>query len=167
MFTSLEDFLTTWEKEAGATLRILEALTDDSLKQEISADDRTLGRVAWHIAATIPEMMSRTGLVFESFDENMPVPDSAKKLVECYHEASDNMVSAMKKEWNDETLREEREMYGELWTVGATLKSLIYHQIHHRGQLTVLMRHAGLKVPGIYGPSREEWSQFGMEAPKL
>jgi hypothetical protein len=29
--------------------------------------------------------------------------------------------------------------------------------------MTVLMRQAGLKVPGVYGPSREEWSQFGMQ----
>jgi uncharacterized damage-inducible protein DinB len=32
--------------------------------------------------------------------------------------------------------------------------------------MTVLMRQAGLKVPGIYGPSREEWSQFGMPPQK-
>jgi uncharacterized damage-inducible protein DinB len=31
--------------------------------------------------------------------------------------------------------------------------------------MTVLMRQAGLRVPGVYGPSQEEWSQFGMEAP--
>jgi len=36
------------------------------------------------------------------------------------------------------------------------------HQTHHRAQMTVLMRQAGLKVPGVYGPSREEWSQMGM-----
>ncbi|MBE0644676.1 MAG: hypothetical protein IH600_11400 [Bacteroidetes bacterium] len=29
-------------------------------------------------------------------------------------------------------------------------------------QLTVLMRQAGLLVPGIYGPSREEWSTYGL-----
>jgi uncharacterized damage-inducible protein DinB len=32
--------------------------------------------------------------------------------------------------------------------------------------MTVLMRQAGLKVPGIYGPSYEEWLQFGMKAPE-
>jgi len=37
------------------------------------------------------------------------------------------------------------------------------HQAHHRGQMTVLMRQAGMKVPGVYGPSKEEWSAFGME----
>jgi len=24
------------------------------------------------------------------------------------------------------------------------------------------MRQAGLKVPGIYGPAREEWAQYGL-----
>jgi uncharacterized damage-inducible protein DinB len=37
------------------------------------------------------------------------------------------------------------------------------HQCHHRGQMTVLMRQAGQKVPGIYGPAKEEWSSMGME----
>lgn len=167
MFTSLEDFLTTWESESKVTQRILESLTDDSLHQEISSEDRTLGRIAWHIVTTIPEMTSRTGLNFDNFDENMPVPDSVKVIAEYYREVSTNMLSRIKEEWNDETLLEEREMYGEIWTIGATLTSLVYHQIHHRGQLTVLMRQAGLKVPGIYGPSREEWSQFGMQAPEV
>ncbi len=33
--------------------------------------------------------------------------------------------------------------------------------------MTVLMRQAGLTVPGIYGPSKEEWANLGMEAPKM
>jgi len=44
---------------------------------------------------------------------------------------------------------------------------LIQHQNHHRGQMTVLMRQAGLTVPGIYGPAKEEWGNFGMEAPEM
>ena len=55
-------------------------------------------------------------------------------------------------------------MYGESWTVGFTLLALITHQAHHRGQMTVLMRQAGLTVPGIYGPAREEWASYGMPA---
>lgn len=43
-------------------------------------------------------------------------------------------------------------MYGEIWARGLTLFYLITHQAHHRGQMTVLMRQAGLPVPGIYGP---------------
>jgi len=39
------------------------------------------------------------------------------------------------------------------------------HELHHRGQLTVLMRQAGLVVPGIFGPAQEEWTRYGMEPP--
>jgi uncharacterized damage-inducible protein DinB len=30
--------------------------------------------------------------------------------------------------------------------------------------MTVLMRQAGLRVPGIYGPAKEEWEEHGMPA---
>jgi len=29
------------------------------------------------------------------------------------------------------------------------------------------MRQAGLKVPGTYGPAKEEWGAFGMETPAV
>jgi uncharacterized damage-inducible protein DinB len=32
-----------------------------------------------------------------------------------------------------------------------------------RGQLTVLMRQADLKVPGVYGPSKEEWEAMNAQ----
>ena len=37
----------------------------------------------------------------------------------------------------------------------ATLMVMLHHEIHHRGQMTVLMRQAGLKLPGVYGPSAD------------
>jgi uncharacterized damage-inducible protein DinB len=55
-------------------------------------------------------------------------------------------------------------MYGQRWKRGFTLTALVEHQIHHRGQMTVLMRQAGLRVPGIYGPAREDWASMGMKA---
>jgi uncharacterized damage-inducible protein DinB len=58
-------------------------------------------------------------------------------------------------------------MYGEKWKRSATLLALIRHEIHHRGEMIALMRLAGLAVPGIYGPTREEWAQWGMEPPKV
>ena len=50
-----------------------------------------------------------------------------------------------------------------MWSRGKTLGALVTHQIHHRAQLTVVMRLAGLKVPGVYGPAKEEWAAYGME----
>lgn len=61
----------------------------------------------------------------------------------------------------------EDEMYGEKWPRGQSARILIDHQIHHRGQLTVVMRQAGLQVPGVYGPSKEEWAGYGAPAPEV
>jgi uncharacterized damage-inducible protein DinB len=69
--------------------------------------------------------------------------------------------------WTDEMLAEDVEMYGQTFKRGFTLYMLIVHEIHHRGQMTVLMRQAELEVPGIYGPSKNEWAQYGMEAPAI
>jgi len=33
--------------------------------------------------------------------------------------------------------------------------------------MTVLMRQGGLKVPGVFGPTKEEWSQYGMQEPAI
>ena len=59
---------------------------------------------------------------------------------------------------------EEVDIYGERWQNGFTVFALIAHQAHHRGQMTVFMRQAGLRVPGVYGPAREEWATMGMAA---
>jgi uncharacterized damage-inducible protein DinB len=56
-------------------------------------------------------------------------------------------------------------MYGQTWKRRDVLMALVMHQAHHRGQMTVLMRQAGLLVPGIYGPAREEWSKMNIPAP--
>ncbi len=66
MFKTIEEFLINWGHESESTQKILDALTDKSLEQEVSPEDRTLGRIAWHIVTTLGEMMSRTGLDFEA-----------------------------------------------------------------------------------------------------
>ena len=140
-------------------------LTDESLAQEVSPEDRTLGRISWHIVQTLHEMMSRTGLVFTGTPDDAPVPESAVEIADAYRSTNEAMISAIKTQWTDEVLGEIKDMYGEQWSVATVLGILTAHQTHHRGQITVLMRQAGLRVPGVYGPAREEWATFGGQAP--
>ena len=44
------------------------------------SDGRTIGRLAWHIAQTVPEMMSKTGLQVAGMGEHDPVPASAAAI---------------------------------------------------------------------------------------
>jgi uncharacterized damage-inducible protein DinB len=165
MFRKVEDFLKTYEFESAGTQKMFDALTDKSLATRVADGHRTLGNVAWHIVATIPEMMGRTGLKVVGPEQGVPTPAKAKEIADAYRDASTSLKEQIKAEWNDETLSVKDDMYGEQWPRGSSLAALVLHECHHRGQLTVLMRQAGLRVPGIYGPAQEDWASMGMQAP--
>lgn len=164
MFTTLSAFEAAWTHETKTTQRALDTLTDASLAQRITPELRSLGQLAWHIATTIPEMMSRTGLPLQMPEggEHAPAPSSAAAIAATYREQSAKLLTVLRDSWTDASLGETTDMYGETWPNGLTLQMLISHEIHHRGQLTVLMRQAGLRVPDIYGPTREDWLEQGM-----
>ncbi|MFZ3591214.1 DinB family protein [Bacillus sp. DJP31] len=167
MFRTIDEFVSNWHHESNSTQKLLDNLTDASLLQQVTDQDRTLGKLAWHIATSLHEMMSRTGLRFEAAEHDSIVPTSASEIANSYRQSSEALITALKEQWTDESLKEMTDMYGEQWPNGLTLSILNSHQIHHRGQMTVLMRQAGLKVSGVYGPSREEWLEYGMETPTV
>jgi len=166
MFRTLADFSRAWHGERESTLKIMRALTDQSLSQKVSPEGRTLGRLAWHIVQTLGEMGGHAGLVVDAPNEHSPQPATSKVISDAYEKGSAAVEAAVKTAWSESDLSGEIDMYGEKWTRGQSLAALIAHEVHHRGQMTVLMRQAGLAVPGVYGPSREEWVGYGRPAPE-
>jgi uncharacterized damage-inducible protein DinB len=162
MYASIKDFENDWAYESKATIKVFSCLTDKSLNQKVSEKGRSIGRLAWHLVITIGEMCHKAGLKFDAPEENAPVPSKADEIKNQYSKISPAMLIALKDQWKDLELNDEVNMYGQSWKKKDVLNALVHHQIHHRGQITVLMRQAGLKVPGIYGPAREEWEQMGM-----
>ncbi|MDZ4723237.1 MAG: DinB family protein [candidate division Zixibacteria bacterium] len=167
MFTTVDDFAKSWQNESGKTLKLLQTLTDASLSQAVASNHRTLGRIAWHITTTIPEMMGQAGVKLTKVQGGDPMPPSADMIRKLYDLASKELLSKIKSDWNDGLLHNEDNMYGMQWKRGLTLMILINHEAHHRGQMTVLMRQAGLPVTGAYGPSFEEWGGMGMKPPVI
>ena len=164
MLRKIEDFQKDWAYETESTMKVLNALTDESLGQKVTPTGRSLGFLAWHLTQTLGEMPGHTGLKIDapSFDQEMPA--SAKDIAAAFEKAAKSVADEVANNWKDETLLQEDNMYGDMWPRGLTLLLLITHQSHHRGQMTVLMRQAGLQVPGVYGPSKEEWEAHGMPA---
>jgi len=164
MIRSIADFVTVWNQEANNTKSLFRSLSDASMQQSVTAEHRDLGRLAWHITTTIREMMERTGLHVEGPDPEAPVPATSEEIVRAYETSSESLVKALGS-WTDTTLDQKDNMYGEEWSRSVTLQILLLHQTHHRGQMTVLMRQAGLTVPGMYGPVKEDWAKYGMPTP--
>ena len=171
MFRNLEDVQTCWRAESAKTLEVFSAIPDQALKTAVTPEHRDLRRLAWHLVESVIEMPGHCGLQIAGahlLQGNFigDPPATMKEISDAYAAASASLAEALKA-WKDEDLSLEDELYGEHWKRGFTLFVLVSHQIHHRGQMTVLMRQAGLKVPGLYGPTKEGWAAYGMEVPKV
>lgn len=165
MYRRTEDFLAEWEHGSKATLRAFDALTDASLDQPVVPGGRTIGQLAWHITLTLGEMLGTAGLHFDGPGENAQIPTQVRVIRETYAAAAAAVAEHVGREWPDVILSEKVPMYGEEWRRGDVLSALLLHEAHHRGQMTVLMRQAGLRVPGTYGPAKEDWAKMNMSAP--
>lgn len=156
MFTAIRHFLSAWRHESASTARLFAELTDASLAQRVAPGHRTLGELAWHIVVSPREIVGKTGLAYDAPRKADPQPPRATAIQSAYVDAAKALAAALEREWKDETLRVKDSMYGQMWPRGLTLDVVLRHEIHHRGQMTVLMRQAGLRVPGLYGASKDE-----------
>ena len=164
MYRKVSDFLTDWGYETESTLKIFKALKNDSLHAKPHADVRSMGFLAWHLTITIGEMLGKAGLVIDAPAEHSKAPDDINEIVAAYDKAAKSAAEVIGRKWTDDQMGDMMHMYGEDWAKGTILSILIKHQTHHRGQMTVLMRQAGIVVPGVYGPAKEEWAAWGMPA---
>ena len=166
MFTSVSQFTDLWQQETQATAKLLNLLTDQSLSLPKDENIRSVGRAAWHIVCAYTEICNRFGIPYKGPTEKKPIPTSAAEIKTNYNNGAAFVRDTVRK-WSDADLQQEDDMYGETWKRGKSLYVLLAHEMHHRGQLTVIMRLAGLPMTGIYGPAKEEWAKYGMKAPEV
>lgn len=164
MIRKIEDFLAEWKYESEGTLNLFKLISNEALHKKNHENVRSMAFLAWHITITLSEMMNKAGVPVSGPDEHAKPPATIEEIISTYEHSSASLVKELPKHWTDAILMEELNMYGDTWKKGTVLSVLIKHQAHHRGQLTVLMRQAGLKVCGIYGPIKEEWAAWNMAA---
>jgi len=171
MFRRIEDFRNCWRAEAETVLKVLDAIPDGALDSAVTEGHRSLRRMAWHLVESVIEMPGRWGIEVpgKGLIENgfIGAPPATMAEIRAAFVAASEGLEAGLESWNDATLEQEDDMYGDRWKRGFSLHILVVHQVHHRGQMTVLMRQAGLSVPDVYGPSMEGWGAYGMEAPAV
>ncbi|MCU7667138.1 DinB family protein [Bacillus thuringiensis] len=167
MYVTISDFIKEWNREAMLTQKVLDGLTDESLKQQVYPEGRTLGRIAWHFTTNIPEYLAHFGLKIEGVEDAGSVPTSAKEIAETFKNISLDVAKVIEEQWTDESLKQIQGAFGRQESNATILMGLIKHIVHHRGQVTVLMRQAGIKPFGVYGPPKEDWIHLGVENPPL
>jgi membrane protein YdbS with pleckstrin-like domain/uncharacterized damage-inducible protein DinB len=132
---------------------------------EIAPGLRTLGEVAWHLPQSLGTLGEKLGLAVDAPDRDAPAPSVAETIAEAYRRAADSLVEQARGLWDEGSQDDVLDVYGEAWTRAQTLRVLMDHEIHHRGQLSVLMRMAGLEPSPLYGPvAQEEDLERALEA---
>ncbi|GIO19164.1 hypothetical protein J18TS1_22640 [Oceanobacillus oncorhynchi subsp. incaldanensis] len=156
MYRNLNDFLTEWSQSADGTKSVLKALEDDKLNQSIVEGHNSLGWLGWHLVNSPVFFMSLVGIDLDSSYDPDAVPTKASDILEAYEDISTSVAEKAKEQLTDEALVNEIGDFGGPAPKGSILRMLVSHQIHHRGQMTVLLRQAGLEVPGVMGPTKED-----------
>jgi len=155
-----ESFLATWSEEAKKTADLLRALPPTQYDFRPVPEWRSIGEMAWHLAegdAYMSIAAVQGKFDFASKPEGIERPRTIAELAPAYervHAEAIARVRTLKPEDMDRTMPD---FSGEPIRVGAMLWTyLLHHNIHHRGQLSLMSRLAGGKPPGMYGPNLEE-----------
>ncbi|MBN6205065.1 DinB family protein [Ralstonia pickettii] len=156
MYRKVDDFIKDWENARAGTIKALEAMTDEKLGQAIVEGHNTLGWLGWHITGAQQYFAGLLGLTITIPGDVRTVPRDASKITEAYKATSKELAEKVNEAFTDDSLSENVDQHGTPTPRGEILRTLIDHQTHHRGQITVLLRQAGLKVPGVMGPTRED-----------
>ena len=155
----LEAFFKTWEREALATIRLLEALPPDQYDFRPDTGGRSLAELAWHLAeveAIISHGIQAGEVAPGRGAPGLEKPKEVKLLASGYRRVHEEAVARLRG-LKPEDLDRSIPFFGRTLTIRDSLwLALLHHLIHHRGQLSLMCRLAGGTCPNLYGPNREE-----------
>jgi uncharacterized damage-inducible protein DinB len=163
----LERFITTWNREAESTLKLLRALPPSQYDFRPDQGGRSLGELAWHLAEGDAYMsfgIENGGFAMNMKPPNMERPRTVEALAPGYERIHQEALARIKK-LKPEDLDREIEFFGGPVAIRNILWDMIIsHGVHHRGQLALMCRLAGGQAPGLYGPNREEMAAMRASA---
>jgi uncharacterized damage-inducible protein DinB len=155
----LERFITTWNREAENTAKLLRALPPSQYDFRPDQGGRSVGELAWHIAegdAYMSHGIENGGFTMNMKPPNMERPRTVEALAPGYERIHREAVARIGQLTPDD-LDREIEFFGSQVAIRNILWDMIIcHGVHHRGQLALMCRLAGGQTPGLYGPNREE-----------
>ncbi len=158
-----DGLLAEFDHEMATTRKLLERVPDEKLSWKPHVKSMSLGGLATHLA-NIPHW-GGTILNDPFFDLAASPPNLEQKQSRAEILAAFDLSTKQTRPSLDKTDAEltapwtlKRGVH-ELFTMprmAAFRSFVLYHIVHHRGQLSVYLRLNDLPVPAIYGPSADE-----------
>jgi uncharacterized damage-inducible protein DinB len=158
-----DGLLAEFDHEIATTRRLLERLPDDKLAWKPHEKSMSLGGLATHLG-NIPNW-GTTILDAPSFDlagspTHLEPKTSTTAVLAFFDESTKRTRAAMDKPDPDYlsmwALKRGGQEIFSIPRLSAFRTFVLYHLVHHRGQLSVYLRLNGIPVPAIYGPTADE-----------
>jgi uncharacterized damage-inducible protein DinB len=158
-------FIAELQHESQNTRKILERIPAEQFTWQPHEKSMSLIQLAGHIAE-IPGMFVADAIRGEELDFAKspyvsPALDSPTALLAFFEENLNQAVAALQ-DTTEEALNQIWTMRQGAFVITALPRKIVIrniglnHLLHHRGQLSVYLRLAGIPVPGMYGPSADE-----------
>ena len=160
MHDEIPTFIAFWNREANTTADLLRNLPADQYDFRPDPQARSLGELAWHLAEL--EAYTTWGIEQGSFQlgvrpPGIERPRTVEALAPGYELIHAGAVERVRKLTPADLDRKLLHFAGNEMSFRQLLwGAILFHMIHHRGQLSILTRLAGGAVPSIFGPNREQ-----------
>ena len=162
-----QTFLTVWDDDAMRTIRVLKALPRDQYDFRPDPGARSIGEMAWHLAegdAYNSLTVAEGGYTADMRPPGMERPKQVEGLAPAYERVHREAVDRVRGLNPADLERRIPYFTGQEMTCTEILWGGVFHNIHHRGQLSLMCRLAGGVSPGIFGPNREEMAAMAAQA---
>jgi uncharacterized damage-inducible protein DinB len=158
-----DGILAEYDHEMATTRKLLERLPDDKLAWRPHAKSMSFGGLGTHLS-NLPNwggtILSELGFDLADAPPNIEEKTSRADILAAFDASTRKTRAALDKTdaelmapWS---LRRAGQEVFTLPRVAAFRTFVLYHVVHHRGQLSVYLRLNEVPVPAIYGPSADE-----------
>jgi uncharacterized damage-inducible protein DinB len=158
-----DGLLAEFDHEMGTTRKLLERVPDEKLSWKPHDKSMSLGGLATHLS-NLPiwggTILNEAFFDLAAAGPNLPERTSRADILKAFEESTkqtrawlDKSDAELVAPWS--LRRGGQEMFT-LPRAAAFRTFVLYHIVHHRGQLSVYLRLNDIPVPAIYGPSADE-----------
>jgi uncharacterized damage-inducible protein DinB len=156
--STVAPFLDYFGKVRSRTIRLVACIPRDKVEWRFAEGKFTLGDLARHIAATERYVFAESvagghnlyaGCGRELADGHAEVV----RFMERLHSESMDIFSRLS---DDDLQKKSRSADGTPMTTWKLLRSMLEHEIHHRGELYAYLGVLGVAVPPLYGLTSEQ-----------
>lgn len=160
MTHELESFYRTWEEEAARTAKLLKTLPEDRGDYRPDPKSRSLAELAWHLAEVEIFMVNAILAGKLSVTDRPPGlerPATVAEFAHAYERTHRDLAEKLRAQGDLDLDRGIPFPSGHDVPVRHVLwNAILHHLIHHRGQVALMIRLAGGRPFGLYGPTRED-----------